>query len=298
MPVDYVVREDGVATITFNRPETMNSLDTREMMRFDDALRDVRDNPQVKVAILTGAGQRAFCAGSNQKREYREDPELEKYHRAWHESTSNLMLYMTPYLKGIDIWKPLIGAINGHAIAMGAAIVLGCDIRIATPNASFACNETTFADLHDGGGVARLPRQIPFADAMSLLLTGRRVGAQEMLRMHIVSEIVPAERLMPRAYQIAEHLANNCDQPSVQITKQAVIRGMDLGLSQAMIEEALYKEMLTNRHGGEAALAAVRGKHFDMILKKQKGTLPERWPPPHRIHRKAAKNREEADRSG
>jgi len=168
----------------------------------------------------------------------------------------------------------MIAAINGHAIAMGAAIVLGCDIRLASPNASFACNEVTFADIHDGGAVARIPRQIPFADAMYLLLTGRRIGADEMLRMHIVSEILPPDRLMPRAYQVAEYMVNNCDQPSVEITKQAIIRGMDLGLTQAMVEEALYKEMLTNRHGGEVALAAVRGKHFDMILKKQKRTLP------------------------
>ena len=274
MPVDYEVRDDGVATVTFNRPETMNSLDAREMIRFVEALHDIRKNPAVKVAILTGAGQRAFCAGSNQKKDHREDPEVKTFHEDWYEPSGGLMLHMTPYLKGIDIWKPLIAAINGHAIAMGAAIVLGCDIRIASPAATFACNETTFADIHDGGGVARLPRQIPFADAMNLLLTGRRIGAEEMLRMHIVSEVLPPDRLMPRAYQIAEHLVNNCDQPSVEITKQAVIRGMDMGLSQSMVEEALYKEMLINRHGGEEALAAVRGRHFDAILRKEKETLP------------------------
>ena len=273
MPVDYDVRDDGIATLIFNRPETMNSLDTKEMVRFVEALHDIRNNPAVKVAILTGAGDRAFCAGSNQKEEYREDPELERFHNDWHEPNNGLMLNMTPYMKGIDIWKPLIAAINGHAIAMGAAIVLGCDIRIASPNATFACNETTFADIHDGGGVARLPRQIPFADAMNLLLTGRRVGAEEMLRVHIVSEILQPDRLMPRAYQIAEHLVGSCDQPSVEITKQAIIRGMDLGLSQALVEEALYKEMLTNRHGGEENLAAIRGRHFEAILRKQKSTL-------------------------
>ena len=125
-------------------------------------------------------------------------------------------------------------------------MILGTDIRIASPNATFSLNEVIFGGLADGGAFARLPRQIPYCHAMKLLLTGERIGAQEMLRIGLVNEVVPADQLMPRALEIAQAIAK-CNKHAVQITKQAMVRGLDMGQSQALIEEALYAEMLDNR---------------------------------------------------
>lgn len=243
MAIDYEIRKDGIAIVTMNRPEKLNALNMDDLKRITEVFVDLRMNPDVLVAIITGAGNRSFTSGMDlgligqmSSDHYKDVPK-------------GLLMNMVPYLKGIDIWKPIIAAINGHAIALGACMLLGTDLRLATPNATFALNEVLFADLADGGALPRLPRQIPYVHAMRILLLGETIDAQEMLRVGLVNEIVPHERLMPRALEIAEHIVHKCDKYSVQVTKQAVIRGMDVGLSQALLEEALFKEMLENRHG-------------------------------------------------
>ncbi len=241
MAIDYEIRDDGIAIVTMNKPEKLNALNKEDIHRITEVFTDLRYNPKVLIAIITGAGTRSFTTGmdlgilqdSTPSDNYREVPE-------------GLMLNMVPYMKGIEIWKPLIAAINGHAIAMGACMILGTDIRIASPNATFSLNEVIFGGLADGGAFARLPRQIPYCHAMKLLLTGERIGADEMLRIGLVNEVVPADQLIPRALEIAQGIAK-LNKHAVQITKQAVVRGLDMGQNQALIEEALYAEMLDNR---------------------------------------------------
>jgi E-phenylitaconyl-CoA hydratase len=243
MPIDYEKRKDGIAIITMNRPEKHNALTKADLTRLTEVFYELRTDPSVLVAIITGAGNRSFTTGMDLSLVGELHPDHYK------DVPQGLLMNMVPYMKGIDIWKPIIAAVNGHAIALGACMLLGTDIRLATPNATYALNEVLFADLADGGALPRLPRQIPYVHAMKILLTGETINAQEMLRIGLINEIVPQEKLMPRALEIAEHLVNKCDKYSVQVTKQAVIRGMDVGLSQALLEEALFKEMLENRHG-------------------------------------------------
>jgi E-phenylitaconyl-CoA hydratase len=171
---------------------------------------------------------------------------------------------MIPYGKGIEISKPMIAAINGHAIALGACLILATDIRYASPNATFALNEVRFASLADGGALARLPRQIPYVHAMRLLLTGARIDAAEMLRIGLINEIVPQNQLMARAMETAEEIAGY-DQYAVQITKQCVHHGLDVGMNQAITEECLYREMLTVRQGGREASSRNLTRFFETV---------------------------------
>jgi E-phenylitaconyl-CoA hydratase len=208
----------------------------------------VRSDPAIKVAIITGAGDRAFTAGNDLAEPLPEGDSMAPYR----EVPEGLARKMIPYGKGIEISKPMIAAINGHAIALGACLILATDLRYATPNATFSLNEVRFASLADGGALARLPRQIPYVHAMRLLLTGDRIDAPEMLRIGLINEIVPQPQLMARAMQTAEQIAAY-DQFAVQITKQGVHSGLDVGLNQAVTQECLFREMLTVRQGGREA---------------------------------------------
>lgn len=256
MPIDYELRKDGIAIVTMNRPEKLNALNKEDLKRLTEVFYELRTNPSVQVAIITGAGNRSFTTGMDLSLVGELHPDHYK------DVPEGLLLNMVPYMKGIEIWKPIIAAVNGHCIALGACMLLGTDIRIASPNATYALNEVLFADLADGGALARLPRQVPFVHAMKIMLTGETIKADEMLRIGLINEIVPQEKLMPRALEIAEHLVTKCDKYSVQVTKQAVLKGLDSGLSQALYEEALFKEMLENRHGLKNPMMAKYSDQF------------------------------------
>jgi len=229
---------DGhIATITINRPEAMNAIDRQTAGELAEAWERVRTDPGIWVAILTGAGDRAFCAGADLK----DPPQIEQL-----EETPGGVRTRIPFdLKGIDVWKPIIAAVNGHAIGSGMEMLSGTDIRIAAEHATFALFEVKYGSLPFGGSVARLVRQIPYCHAMRLLLTGERIDAQEALRIGLVNEIVPAERLLPRARETAELLCQY--QPAVvQGIKEAAVRGLSVGLAEAYVIESLYAERVSN----------------------------------------------------
>ncbi len=248
MSVDFDKQKNGVAIITFNRPEKLNALTKADRERLAALLGEVRSDPEIKVAIITGAGERAFTTGNDLAEPLPEGDSLAPYR----EVPEGLARMMVPYGKGIDIYKPMIAAINGHAIALGACLILATDIRYAAPNATFSLNEVRFSSLPDGGAIARLPRQIPYVHAMNLLLTGDRIDAAEMLRIGLINAIVPQNQLLERAMRTAEQIAGY-DQFAVQITKQCAMHGLDVGQNQAITEECLYREMLTVRQGGREA---------------------------------------------
>lgn len=231
-----------------NRPERLNAVTQADREHLAELLERVRSDAAVKVTVLTGAGDRAFTAGNDMSEPLPEGDPLGPYR----EVPEGLARKMVPYGKGIEISKPLIAAINGHAIALGACLILATDIRYASPNATFSLNEVRFASLADGGALARLPRQIPYVHAMRLLLTGDRIDAAEMLRIGLINEIIPQGQLMARAMETAEQIAGY-DQFAVQIAKQSVHSGLDVGVNQAITQECLFREMLTVRRGGREA---------------------------------------------
>lgn len=231
---------DGhIATVTIDRPEKMNAIDSATAQALAEAWERVRSDPEIWVAVLTGAGDRAFCAGADMN-----DPIAP----AQLEDVPGGVRTRIPFdLKGIDVWKPIIAAVNGHAIGSGMEQLSGTDIRIAADHATFALFEVKHGSLPYGGSVARLLRQIPYVHAMRLLLTGDQIGAQEALRIGLINEVVPKERLMPRAREIAELLCSY-EPAVVQGIKEAALRGLSVGLEQAYLLESLYGERVSKRN--------------------------------------------------
>jgi enoyl-CoA hydratase len=204
---DYVLFDQTgrVAVVTINRPERMNALGTDVRQGLIDAFLKVRHEPSVRVAIVTGAGDKSFSAGADlkehnesfQKKPYRVGPDYGALDEPPHSSTI-----------AIETYKPLIAAVNGYALAGGCELALACDIRLASENASFGLPE---AKRGRGANFATVMLQylIPRGIAMEMLFTGEPISAQEALRYGLVNRVVPLPELLPTAMALAEKIATN-----------------------------------------------------------------------------------------
>ncbi|MFQ5933052.1 MAG: enoyl-CoA hydratase/isomerase family protein [Dehalococcoidia bacterium] len=208
-------KRDKVAYITINRPQVMNAMDAETFDKLGEAIRDVDRDPKVWVAIVTGAGDKAFTSGADLKGYIGRDT------GGPGQPYSSYQFYnLVPSI------KPFIAAINGYCLAGGLELALSCDIRIASETASFGCPEVRWGILH-GYGTLRLPRMIPMAEAMELLLIGDRIDAQKALRLGLVSRVVPPDQLMPTAEAIARRICENSPL-AVRVTKELAYRGGEL----------------------------------------------------------------------
>jgi enoyl-CoA hydratase/carnithine racemase len=236
-----VERKEHVLLLTLNRPEAMNALNMALSGAIRDALRSYEEDDDLRAAIITGAGGRAFSAGADLK-------EMSASFDQVHQTSPGGVIRdpMGPRRRGSagDCLKPLIAAIDGYCLAGGLELALGCDIRIATPQSKFGLTEVTRGIIAAGGGTQRLPRAIPQSLAMEVLLTGRHLDADEALRSGLVSSIVPSDQLLPRAFEIAEMIAANAPL-AVQATKTSVRRGIHLPLEEALRVEATIAWMNT-----------------------------------------------------
>src|SRR5438445_9325938 len=215
-----------VAYVTINRPERLNACDFETYAMLAQAWREFRDDPAMRVAILTGAGERAFCAGSDIKSNYVERPGEEP-----HEAPFSVMF---------DLYKPIIAAINGHANGGGLEQALACDIRVAATHAQFGLGEVRLGWLPGGGGTQRLPRLIPLGRALQMLYTGNRIGAEEALRLGLVDYVVPMGELIGKCEEIAAEICKSAPL-GVQRIKQAALRGLDMPLADGLkLERELY----------------------------------------------------------
>ncbi len=219
---------DNVATITLNRPEAMNSIDPELRAELKSAWRRIHEDDSIRVAIITGAGQKAFCAGADLKKTM---PPKETFAELTFGRAESDHL-----LVGLTTDKPLICAVNGYAMGGGMEIALACDIRIASETAQFALSEVSIGSLPGAGGTQRLPRAIGASNAMLLLLTGDRIDAAEALRMGLVSKVVAADDLLPAALEVANRIARNAPL-SVRATKRLVYQGLDIPLQAGMDAE-------------------------------------------------------------
>ncbi|AWB32707.1 enoyl-CoA hydratase/isomerase family protein [Orrella marina] len=227
MPLVFEV-DNHVATITLNRPEAMNSIDPETRSQLHDAWIRIKTDDAIRVAILTGAGEKAFCTGSDLKKTM---PPRESFAElTFGRSESDHLL------AGLDTDKPLICAINGYAMGGGMELALACDIRIASERAQFALSEVRIGSIPGAGGTQRLPRAIGASNAMLMLLTGDRFDAREALRVGLVSQVVPAADLMAQARAIALRIAQNAPL-SVRAIKRLVYQGLDMPLPAAMDAE-------------------------------------------------------------
>jgi E-phenylitaconyl-CoA hydratase len=225
MPIEITVAE-RIATVLINRPEAMNSIDPETRMQMYQAWARIRDDKEIHVAVITGAGDKAFCTGADLKKT---NPPRESF--------AEMMLMennpgnITHTFGGTD--KPIIAAVNGYAMGGGMELALACDICIASDNATFSLSEVRVGSLPASGSVQRLPRSISRSDAMLMLLTGDRVSAAEAIRMGFVSKVVPQGELMITAYAIARRIAQNAPL-SVRALKRLVTQGTDMPLVHAL----------------------------------------------------------------
>ncbi|MDD5191016.1 MAG: enoyl-CoA hydratase-related protein [Dehalococcoidales bacterium] len=222
--VEYV-KQGRIAIITINRPEAMNAINNDVHREFRGALIDFNKDDNLWVAILTGAGDRAFCAGADIK-EFKPGP-LETSRPAGE------------FISGDAVKKPIIAAIHGYCLGGGEEIALECDLRIAADDSKFGQPEVNVGYLAAGGGTQRLPRFIPRAVAMDILMTGRLLNAEEALRWGLVSRVVPREKLMEAAMEMAKAIVARSPL-SESCTKRAVLEGFNLNMPEAMQVEKKY----------------------------------------------------------
>ena len=191
----------GVALVTLNRPESMNALNVPLREALANAARELDTHDDVSAVVFTGAGDKAFCAGADLKeRGSKSIQELYEQRRHGRPRFVSAIASMA---------KPTIAAINGYALGGGAELALQCDILIASDRATFGFPEVTIGFLPGGGACQRLPRLIGLQKAKELILTGRRVGAQEAEALGLVSRVVPHEKLLAEALDLARTIAAN-----------------------------------------------------------------------------------------
>ena len=220
------VEKDGkLWVITLNRPERMNALHSPAHFELEEIFNEFSTDPDAWVAIITGSGERAFCAG-NDLRYQAEGGKLERNPMGFAGLTSRF-----------DLKKPIIAAVNGVAMGGGFEIALACDLIIASENARFALPEPKVGLAALAGGMHRLPRQIGMKRAMGMMLTGRTVEAQEGLSLGFVNEVVAYEDLMDSAKKWAESIME-CSPTSVRTTKDVAMSG----LSHASVETAMEQK--------------------------------------------------------
>ncbi len=221
MAIDYK-KEGRIAIFTINQG-AVNAMNVQAIQELHEAMVDFRDDPDLWVGIITGAGERAFCAGADIKdmlpfmKEHRDQP--------W--ATPDIPM------RGLELWKPLIAAINGLALGGGLEIALACDIRIASENARLGTPEVTLGLIPGWGGTQRLPRVVPWCKAAEILLMGRPIDAQEAYRIGLVNKVVPLEQLMPTAREWAEVICQ-AGPLAVRAAKEAMIRGCSLTLEEGL----------------------------------------------------------------
>jgi enoyl-CoA hydratase/carnithine racemase len=243
MTVHYEKR-GHVRVVTIDRPESRNALDAATTLRLKDIWEEFRDDEDAWVGVLTGAGDRAFCAGADLK-------EIDPAARA---------AGVTPPPRGIitrdfTCYKPLIAALNGSAFGGGLEMALACDLRVASADAKLALTESRLGLLPGAGGTQRLPRQIPPAIALEMLFTGEPLTAQRAYEVGLVNRVVPADQVMTAALELADRIAKN-GPVAVRSAKEAAQRGADVPLAEGLrIEQNLSRHVFGTEDAKEGPLA-------------------------------------------
>jgi enoyl-CoA hydratase len=218
--VDYELN-GHVAIVTLNRPDARNAINPEVAVRLADAWQKARDDDTVRVIIVTGKGS-AFCAGADLGQLIPMMSGARKPENEWDERVSKEPgITSRALLRNFDPVKPVIAAINGHAIAGGMEMVQGTDIRVSCPEAKFGVQEVKWAIFPAGGSTVRLPVQLPFAKAMELLLTGDLISADEARAIGFLNYVVPADEVLPKALEIAGKIAANGPLAVTAIRKSA-----------------------------------------------------------------------------
>jgi len=217
-------KKGRLAYVTLNRPERRNAIDGETSKELLDAFNDFKEDDDLWVAVLTGAGDVAFSAGAD----------LRAMAEAFASGEGRrLDVPFGGITRGFECWKPMIAAINGYCLAGGLELALCCDIRIAAEHATFGLPEPTRAIIPGAGGTQRLPRAVPLAFAMEMMLTGGRFDAQTALRFGLVSRVVPADQLISTVKEVAAKTLE-CGPLAVRAIKEAVLQGRQMSLEEGL----------------------------------------------------------------
>lgn len=257
-------QEGHVVTLTYNRPEQHNAVNRRMNEELHHAWQRFRDDPEAFVLVITGAGDTTFCAGWD----LQDAAGLESM-GDWDEF--RVSLHNNPgacgYTRRVDIFKPVIAAVNGYAFAAGLETALLADIRIASENAEFGALERRWNIVGGDGLTVRLPLVVGFARAMELIITGRRIDSQEAERIGLVHEVVERGGALARAQALAHDIAA-LPQGAIRSDKESVLRGIGHTLEQRLrIEAELILSMFMRRDSHTIGAAAFKA-----------GNLHPLWP--------------------
>ena len=236
-------RDDGIIIITINRPERRNALDRHTLAAGRTLIRDIHYDSSARVLIVTGTGDKAFCAGADLKeREHMTMVEVRQYIRYIRDTFTEM--------ESLPI--PVIAAINGVSMGGGTEMALACDLRIASPNAKIALNETSLAIIPGGGGTVRLPRLIGRGRAKDMIMTARWVEAEEALAIGLVNRIAPKGKLMETTIEVAEQIIRNGPIAITQ-AKYVINRGLEMSLEEALqLESDGYEVTIPTKDRVEA----------------------------------------------
>lgn len=254
MSIDVSV-EDGVATIVINREERLNAMDAEHYRGLSQAWSRVRDDNDIRVAIITGAGQKSFSTGADIKSFLTAPP---GFSDMWLTQRDQLLN------RGLEVWKPVIAAINGYCLAGGMTLMLATDIRIAAEHAMFNLAEVKHGVIPGNGGTQRILDQLPHAIGMELLLTGDGIDAKTAAHFGLVNKVVPAAELMPTARAYARKIAANAPL-AVQAAKELAVRSREMDRVTGLRFEAIINRLLQcteDAKEGPAAFAAKRPANF------------------------------------
>lgn len=248
--------QGGIAHITINRPEAMNSIDPETNQKLLEVWEQLSVDPTVRVFVLTGAGDRAFCTGADLKKTMPPPESAAQQVYGNGAKPLNFGSLSTP--------KPVIAAINGFALGGGLELALLADVRICSETAQFGLPEVRVGSIPGAGGTQRIIRAVGMSDAMKLLLTGQRIDAREALRIGLVSEVVPQQELHDAAMAIATAIAGNAPL-AVSAVKHLAMTGRELPLAAGLDLERYAFGLLRDtedRLEGRRAFAEKRAPVF------------------------------------
>jgi len=221
-------KKTSIAYITVNRPKVLNALNMATMEELRAAFHEIKNDAEVRVVILTGAGEKAFIAGADIGELAQHDAVRGKEYTHRGQNVLNLIE---------NLGKPVIACINGFALGGGCEIAIACTMRLASENAKLGQPEVKLGIIPGYGGTQRLPRLVGKGIAMQLVLTGEMISAQEAHRIGLVNEVVAAAELIPRAEAIAQKIIANAPL-AAQYAMEAVNKGMEMTLAEGLYLEA------------------------------------------------------------
>ena len=248
-------RQDGIAILTLNRPEVANALSNQMLQDIEAIVKELKHDKEVRVVILTGAGEKAFCAGADLK---------ERKTMSEHEVMQAVRSIGAMVNTVASLAQPVIAALNGVAFGGGLELALACDLRVGAEEAKVGLTETSLGIIPGAGGTQRLPRVIGLGKAKELIYSAKRLTAEEAEAIGILEYVVSREKLLDKALEIASSMAKNAPLALIQ-AKIAIDHGIEVDLSTGLKIEALaYNELIPteDRLEGLRAFAEKRSPQY------------------------------------